>query len=225
MKKVLIADDDIHIRALLRTVLTQEGYRVIEAGDGDEAAKHLAETPVDLAVLDVMMPGRSGLDLCTEIRSQYDIPVILLTAREQLEDKEAGYAHGTDDYITKPFEPRELLFRMNALFRRYSLASSDKIRLNRLTIDRKNHEITEGDFTLLLPLKEFELLAQLAQYPGRLFERGELIRLLWGADYEGDERTVDVHIKRLRDRFAEYGDDFSIRTVRGIGYKLEVHRR
>lgn len=225
MKKVLIADDDIHIRALLRTVLTQEGYRVIEARDGDEAAKHLAEASVDLAVLDVMMPGRSGLDLCTEIRSQYDIPVILLTAREQLEDKEAGYAHGTDDYITKPFEPRELLFRMNALFRRYSLASSDKIRLNRLTIDRKNHEITDGDFTLLLPLKEFELLAQLAQYPGRLFERGELIRLLWGADYEGDERTVDVHIKRLRDRFAEYGDDFSIRTVRGIGYKLEVHRR
>ncbi|MEJ8305406.1 response regulator transcription factor [Saccharibacillus sacchari] len=225
MKKVLIADDDIHIRALLRTVLTQEGYRVIEARDGDEAAKHLAATPVDLAVLDVMMPGRSGLDLCTEIRSLYDIPVILLTAREQLEDKEAGYAHGTDDYITKPFEPRELLFRMNALFRRYSLASSEKIRLNRLTIDRKNHEVTDGDATLLLPLKEFELLAQLAQYPGRLFERGELIRLLWGADYEGDERTVDVHIKRLRNRFAEYGDDFSIRTVRGIGYKLEVHRR
>jgi len=225
MKKVLIADDDIHIRALLRTVLTQEGYRVIEARDGDEAAKHLAEASVDLAVLDVMMPGRSGLDLCTEIRSQYDIPVILLTAREQLEDKEAGYAHGTDDYITKPFEPRELLFRMNALFRRYSLASSEKIRLNRLTVDRKNHEVTDGETTLLLPLKEFELLAQLAQYPGRLFERGELIRLLWGADYEGDERTVDVHIKRLRHRFAEYGDDFSIRTVRGIGYKLEVHRR
>ncbi len=225
MKKVLIADDDIHIRALLRTVLTQEGYRVIEARDGNEAAKQLAETPVDLAVLDIMMPGRSGLDLCTEIRNSYDIPVILLTAREQLEDKEAGYTHGTDDYITKPFEPRELLFRMNALFRRYSLASSEKIRLNRLTIDRKNHEVTDGDTTLLLPLKEFELLAQLAQYPGRLFERGELIRLLWGADYEGDERTVDVHIKRLRDRFAGYGDDFSIRTVRGIGYKLEVHRR
>ncbi len=225
MKKILIADDDGHIRALLRTVLTQEGYRVIEAKDGDEAARLMDETPVDLAVLDVMMPGRNGLDLCTQIRALYDIPVILLTAREQLSDKEAGYAHGTDDYITKPFEPRELLFRMNALFRRYSLASSEKIRLNRLTIDRKNHEVTDGETTLLLPLKEFELLAQLAQYPGRLFERGELIRLVWGADYEGDERTVDVHIKRLRQRFADYEDDFVIRTVRGIGYKLEVPRR
>lgn len=225
MKKILIADDDSHIRALLRTVLTQEGYKVIEAKDGDQAARLMAETPVDLAVLDVMMPGQNGLDLCTEIRSLYDIPVILLTAREQLADKEAGYAHGTDDYITKPFEPRELLFRMNALFRRYSLASSEKIRLNRLTVDRKNHEVTDGETTLLLPLKEFELLAQLAQYPGRLFERGELIRLVWGADYEGDERTVDVHIKRLRQRFADYEDDFAIRTVRGIGYKLEVPRR
>ncbi|OWA37239.1 DNA-binding response regulator [Saccharibacillus sp. O16] len=225
MKKVLIADDDLHIRTLLRTVLTQEGYRVIEARDGDEAARFMAETPVDLAVLDVMMPGQNGLDLCTQIRSLYDIPVILLTAREQLSDKEAGYAHGTDDYMTKPFEPKELLFRMNALFRRYSLASSDKIRLNRLTIDRKNHEVTDGESTLLLPLKEFELLAQLAQYPGRLFERGELIRLVWGADYEGDERTVDVHIKRLRQRFADYDEDFTIRTVRGIGYKLEVPRR
>lgn len=225
MKKVLIADDDSHIRALLRTVLTQEGYKVIEAKDGDEAARLMAETPVDLAVLDVMMPGQSGLDLCTEIRSLYDIPVILLTAREQLADKEAGYAHGTDDYITKPFEPRELIFRMNALFRRYSLASSEKIRLNRLTVDRKNHEVTDGETTLLLPLKEFELLSQLAQYPGRLFERGELIRLVWGADYEGDERTVDVHIKRLRQRFADYDDDFAILTVRGIGYKLEVRRK
>ncbi|NGZ74367.1 response regulator [Saccharibacillus alkalitolerans] len=225
MKKVLIADDDAHIRTLLRTVLTQEGYRVVEARDGDEAAARLAESPVDLAILDVMMPGRSGLDLCTDIRASYDIPVILLTAREQLTDKEAGYAHGTDDYITKPFEPRELLFRMNALFRRYSLASSEKIRLNRLTVDRKNHEVTDGDAVLLLPLKEFELLAQLAEYPGRLFERGELIRLVWGADYEGDERTVDVHIKRLRQRFADYGDEFAIRTVRGIGYKLEVARK
>ncbi|QDH19389.1 response regulator transcription factor [Saccharibacillus brassicae] len=225
MKKVLIADDDAHIRTLLRTVLTQEGYRVFEAEDGDAASRLLAETPVDLAILDVMMPGVNGLDLCTEIRGLYDIPVILLTAREQLADKEAGYAHGTDDYVTKPFEPRELLFRMNALFRRYSLASSEQIKLNRIVIDRQNHEVTDGHTTLLLPLKEFELLAQLAGHPGRLFERGDLIRLVWGADYDGDERTVDVHIKRLRQRFAEHTEDFTIRTVRGIGYKLEVGRR
>jgi DNA-binding response OmpR family regulator len=124
--------------------------------------------------------------------------------------------------VTKPFEPEELLFRIKALFRRYSVASDDKIRLNSVVIDRKNYEISVGNEVLLLPGKEFELLSQLAQYPGRLFSRSELIELVWGADYEGDDRTVDVHIKRLRQRFAGYQNDFIIRTVRGIGYKVEM---
>ncbi|AIQ47081.1 heme transporter CcmC [Paenibacillus sp. FSL R7-0273] len=222
MKKILVADDDLNIRTLLRHVLTREGYLVVEAGDGREALGLLKEHTVDLAVVDVMMPQMDGLELCQHIRETYDIPVILLTARQQLSDKEQGYLHGTDDYVTKPFEPEELLFRMKALFRRYSVASDDRIRLNSLVIDRKNYEISDGNDVLLLPVKEFELLAQLAQYPGRLFSRSELIELVWGADYEGDERTVDVHIKRLRQRFADYQNDFLIRTVRGIGYKVEM---
>ncbi|MNI17598.1 Heme response regulator HssR [compost metagenome] len=222
MKKILVADDDVNIRTLLRHVLTREGYIVLEAADGREAIGLMKGSTVDLAVVDVMMPNMDGLELCQHIRETYDIPVILLTARQQLSDKEQGYLRGTDDYVTKPFEPEELLFRIKALFRRYSVAASDKIRLNSLVIDRKNYEISDGNDVLLLPVKEFELLAQLAEYPGRLFSRSELIELVWGADYEGDERTVDVHIKRLRDRFSEYKNDFTIRTVRGIGYKVET---
>lgn len=222
MKKILVADDDVHIRTLLRHVLMREGYMVAEAGDGREAAALMREQTVDLAVVDVMMPHMDGLELCAHIRETYDIPIILLTARQQLSDKEQGYLRGTDDYVTKPFEPEELLFRIKALFRRYSIASDDRIRLNSIVIDRKNYEISDGTDVLLLPVKEFELLAQLAQYPGRLFSRGELIELVWGADYEGDERTVDVHIKRLRQRFSGHQDDFVIRTVRGIGYKVDL---
>lgn len=222
MKQLLITDDDVNNRALLNHYMTRAGYRVLEAQDGEEAISRLKEHPVDLVILDVMMPKLDGLTLCEYVRENYDIPIILLTARDQLADKERGYLSGTDDYVTKPYELPELLFRIKALFRRYSVPSSDKIRLNHVLIDRRNHEVMDGDSVILLPLKEFELLVQLAQYPGRLFSRDELIRLVWGADYVGDERTVDVHIKRLRKRFAGNAKGFSIHTVRGIGYKIEV---
>ncbi|MDR6726993.1 DNA-binding response OmpR family regulator [Paenibacillus amylolyticus] len=202
--------------------MTKEGYQVIEAEDGVEAIERLRENSIDLAIIDIMMPRLDGLELCDVIRQNYDIPIIMLTARDQLLDKKQGYLQGTDEYVTKPFEPEEMVFRVKALFRRYNRTSSDIIRMNRIVIDRKNVEVTDGESILFLPMKEFELLSQLAQFPGRLFSRDELIRLVWGADYEGDDRTVDVHIKRLRQRFAEYVDDFVIQTVRGIGYKIEV---
>ncbi|PHB80238.1 DNA-binding response regulator, partial [Bacillus pseudomycoides] len=126
------------------------------------------------------------------------------------------------DYIVKPFEPAEVIFRMKALLRRYQMLSADVITLHGTTIDRKSFEVKCNDQTILLPLKEFELLSQLAGYPGRTFSREELIELVWGMDFEGDERTVDVHIKRLRDRFSKRTDDFQIKTVRGLGYKLEL---
>lgn len=225
MKHILLADDDPHLRELVRHVITREGFKVSEARDGEEAARLLERQTFDLAIVDIMMPRMDGLALCSHIRENYDLPVIMLTARDRLSDKEQAYLRGTDDYMTKPFEPEELLFRIKALFRRYTRSARDSLKLNRVTIDRQNHEVTAGDEVLLLPLKEFELLAQLAEFPGRLFARDELIRLLWGADYEGDERTVDVHIKRLRQRFAEYEEDFVIQTVRGIGYKIEVKSR
>jgi len=225
MKHILIADDDSNIRTLLRHVLLQEGYRVTEAEDGLTAEELARKEAFDLAILDVMMPGMDGFTLCERLREREDLPIILLTARDQLSDKEQGYLRGTDDYVTKPFEPAELLFRVKALFRRYLRTANDRIKMNRIVIDRKTAEVTDGETVFLLPLKELELLSQLAQFPGRVFSREELIQLIWGADYEGDDRTVDVHIKRLRQRFAGYEADFAIKTIRGLGYKIEVAGR
>ncbi|MNZ84417.1 Heme response regulator HssR [compost metagenome] len=177
---------------------------------------------IHLAIVDIMMPLKNGWELCEEIRKYYDIPVIMLTAKGAIEDKERAYLSGTDDYMVKPFEPKELLFRMKALLRRYQMVSSDLIRLNHVTIDRQSYEVRAGDQPMALPLKEFELLAQLAQHPGRIFTREQLLQLIWGQDFSGDSRTIDVHIKRLRERFAQHTDDFIISTIRGIGYKLEV---
>jgi DNA-binding response OmpR family regulator len=222
MIHILIADDDAHIRELLQYHLQTEGYTVFTTADGEEASALLAEEQVHLAVVDVMMPNKDGYQLCEEIRRYYDVPVILLTAKDQLVDKERGFAVGTDDYLTKPFEPRELLFRIKALLRRYQMVSADKIRLNETTIDRKSYEVQGHGKVLMLPMKEFELLSQLASYPDRTFSREELIQLIWGTDFDGDDRTVDVHIKRLRERFADRSGDFRIRTIRGVGYKLEA---
>ncbi len=222
---ILIADDDRNIRELLKFHLEKEGYMVSEVKDGNEASLLLEKERIHLAVVDIMMPYKNGLDLCKEIRDQYDLPVILLTAKDQLIDKEKGYFAGTDDYLVKPFEPRELLFRIKALLRRYRMVNSESISLNQTVIDRKSYEVRIKGNTLLLPLKEFELLAQLGSFPDQVFTREQLIELVWGADFAGDDRTVDVHIKRLRERFAKRTDDFVITTVRGLGYKLEVNKK
>ncbi|QMV42874.1 response regulator transcription factor [Cohnella cholangitidis] len=219
---IVVADDDPSIRELLRLVLSKEGYVVLEAEDGAQASRICENEQVHLAIVDVMMPGVDGLELCREIREHYDIPVIMLTAKGQLEDKEQGYLAGTDDYMVKPFEPKELLFRIKALLRRYRLVSSEVIRLGNVSIDRKGYEIRIGEEQITIPLREFELLAQLASQPGRIYTREQLIRLIWGADYDGDSRTVDVHVKRLRERFADRQADFVITTIRGLGYKLEA---
>jgi len=222
---ILVADDDPHIRELLRLTLKREGYLVWEAADGEAALELTQREQVHLAIVDVMMPQMDGWELCREIRSRCEIPILMLTAKGAIEDKEKAYLSGTDDYLTKPFEPKELLFRVKALLRRYQMVSSEEIRLGRTVIDRKSYEIRSGDETFVIPLKEFELLAQLASQPGRIFTREQLVRMIWGADYEGDSRTVDVHIKRLRERFQSRADDFVISTVRGLGYKLEVPGR
>ncbi|MCQ6561127.1 response regulator transcription factor [Paenibacillus mendelii] len=219
---LLIADDDPSIRTLLRLVLTKEGYAVLEAEDGKQAVEILETERIHLAVVDVMMPAMNGLELCREIRGQYDIPVMMLTAKGGIEDKEKGFLSGTDDYMVKPFEPKELVFRIQALLRRYRLVSADTIRLGGVTINRQSYEVKRGADTIALPLREFELLTQLASNPGRIYTREQLIELVWGADFAGDSRTVDVHIKRLREKFTGDENDFVITTIRGLGYKLEV---
>ncbi|HBZ83016.1 MULTISPECIES: response regulator transcription factor [Brevibacillus] len=219
---ILVADDDAHIRELLRFYLEKEGYRVLAAADGSQASVLLEQEKVQLAIVDVMMPGKNGWELCKEIREYYDIPVIMLTAKGEVRDKEKGFLAGTDDYLTKPFEPTELLYRIRALLRRYQMVSKQVIVMHDTVIDRMSHVVKIKDEVMHLPLKEFELLAQLASFPDRTFTRDQLLDLVWGGDNESDSRTIDVHIKRLREKFTDKTDDFVISTVRGLGYKLEV---
>ncbi|PAV28195.1 DNA-binding response regulator [Virgibacillus profundi] len=222
MITILLVDDDPHIRELLRFYLQKEGYQTIEAADGQEALDQLEEKRVQLAIVDIMMPNVDGYQLCEEIRVYYDIPVIMLTAKGEISDKEKAYHAGTDDYIVKPFEPKEVLFRIKALLRRFQMINEEMITIGNTTINRKSYEVQSNGKIIILPLKEFELLAQLASYPNRIFSREQLIEFVWGNDYEGNDRTVDVHIKRLRERFPSDKHDFSIQTVRGLGYKLET---
>ncbi|MFF5996926.1 response regulator transcription factor [Lysinibacillus sp. KU-BSD001] len=223
MTTILIVDDDIHVLQLVRIYLSEQGYKVLEAKDGGEALKILHKEQCDLAVVDVMMPFMDGFTLTKEIRKHFHIPIILLTAKNQIEDKEQGFLAGTDDYLVKPFEPKELSFRIKALLRRYDQQADESIiRIGETTINKKSYEVKIGERTILLPLKEFELLFWLMANPAQVFSRDQLIEHIWGLDYEGDERTVDVHIKRLRERFSKWTDDFQIKTVRGVGYALEA---
>ncbi|MGI8387207.1 response regulator transcription factor [Robertmurraya sp. P23] len=225
MTNILIVDDDINILKLLDVHLSEAGYQVFEAQDGIKALSILSNIKCDLAVVDVMMPYMDGYALTKEIRNRYDIPIILLTAKNQIEDKEQGFHSGTDDYLVKPFEPKELLFRIKALLRRYDIQPDGSIvRVGDTIINKKSYEVQIGSRTILLPLKEFELLYFLISSPRQVFSRDHLIEHIWGLDYEGDERTVDVHIKRLRERFSKLTEDFQIKTVRGIGYLLETKR-
>src|SRR5690625_1507245 len=221
--KILVVDDDPHIRELLLLYLRKEGYDTLSASDGKEALELLQETPVHLAIVDIMMPNIDGYELCEKIREEYDIPIMMLTAKGEITDKERAYLAGTDDYIVKPFEPREVLFRTKALLRRYNMVSEEIIKFGNTTINRKSYDVTSNGEVVTLPLREFELLAQLGSFPGRTFTREQLIELVWGLDFTGSDRTVDVHIKRIRERFTGLDDTFSIETVRGLGYKLEEH--
>lgn len=221
MRKVLVVDDDKNIRNLVRLHLREEGFSVLLAEDGQKALDLLETTPCDMAVVDIMMPHVDGYELTEDIREYYDIPVILLTAKSQMRDKEKGFLSGTDDYLVKPFEPKELVYRIKALFRRYEKNAQDVITIGTTVISRKSYEVTVREQVFILPLKEFELLFYLASHLNQVITREVIIEQVWGYDFEGDERTVDVHIKRLRERFSKITDDFHIKTIRSVGYALE----
>lgn len=222
MMKILVVDDDPNILELVSIQLTQAGYTVQKALNGFEALALIEKDYPDLAVVDVMMPGMDGYTLTKQIRSETDIPVLLLTAKGELEDKEKGFLSGSDDYVVKPFEPKELQFRINAILRRYDKAVDAFIQAGPLKINRQSYEVSIGKKTLLLPLKEFELLSVLASRPNTVFTREILLERVWGYDYEGDEQTINVHIKRIRKKLGQLTDAVVIGTVRGVGYKLEV---
>jgi two-component system, OmpR family, response regulator len=225
MAAILIVDDDINILYLVKNQLQEAGHIVFQASNGSDALKVLDNSVIDLAVVDIMMPGMDGYELTKAIRESHDIPVIMLTAKGQIEDKELGFLSGTDDYIVKPFNPKELIFRINALFRRYQKRSNLMITIGNVTINQQNFEVQADDRTIILPLKEFELLSFMASRPNQVFTRNQLIEEIWGLDFTGDERTLNVHIKRLRDRFSDLTNDFTIKTIRGIGYLVEVKNK
>ncbi len=222
MSKILIVDDDPHIRELASLFLRKDGFDVLEAADGVEALSKLEAVKVDLAIIDVMMPKMDGWELCQEIRQTFDIPILMLTAKGETSQKLKGFQLGTDDYVVKPFEPLELVARVHALLKRYRIAASQTIQIGELTMDRKAFEVKVNGESLTLPLKEFELLFKLASYPGRTFSREQLIEDIWGYDFTGTDRTLDVHINRLRERFPPEKHSFRITTIRGLGYRLEV---
>jgi two-component system OmpR family response regulator len=222
MSKILIVDDDAHIRELARFFLQNEGFDTYEAADGVEALAKLESVKVDMVILDVMMPNMDGWELCRQLREAYDIPLLMLTAKGETSQKLKGFQLGTDDYLVKPFDPLELVARVKALLKRYRIVASQTVQVGDLLMNRKTYEVSVGGGSLTLPLKEFELLFTLASSPGRTFSRDQLIEDIWGYDFEGNERTLDVHINRLRERFPEERHTFRIRTIRGLGYRLEV---
>ncbi|KAF0820051.1 MULTISPECIES: response regulator transcription factor [unclassified Cytobacillus] len=219
--KILVVDDDLHIQKLVTIHLNREGYQVLRADNAQEALKLLEEQTADLAVVDVMMPGMDGFELTRLLTDDFGIPVILLTAKGQLSDKEQGFLSGSEDYIVKPFEVKELLFRVAVVLRRAGRAMETVVKAGNLTIDRKSFEVEINQETILFPLKEFELLSLLSARKNKITQRAALIEQAWGADYEGSEQTLNTHINRVRDRLKKYGANVEIQTIRGIGYKLE----
>ena len=218
--KILIADDEESIIEVVKIYLEKEGYSVLTALDGDTAIElEIAEKP-DLLILDIMLPKMSGLELCRAI--EREVPVIFLTAKTSEEDKIAGFALGADDYITKPFSPRELIARVKAVMRRSNLAGTDGIiSVDGMSIDLNNKNVKIADALVTLTPKEFELLYFLLKHPKQTFSREKLLTNIWGYDFEGDERTVDATIKRLRQKLLHPHYHY-IQTSRGFGYKFEV---
>lgn len=221
--KILIVDDDENISEILNMYLESSGYTTKIASTGKRAQELFLEYNPNLVLLDVMIPGIDGIDVLKWVRKQGEVPVIMLTAKGDTFDKVLALELGADDYIVKPFEPKELLARVKAVLRRYSAdnAKSEIIKLSDLSIDPTSYKVIFNKEDIKMPPKEFELLYYLAKNKNRVFTREQLLCEVWGYDYPGDSRTVDVHIKRLREKLTS-GEEWQIETVWGVGYKFEV---
>ncbi|PEJ59149.1 DNA-binding response regulator [Bacillus sp. AFS002410] len=221
MATILVVDDDASIREFVSLFLQQEFFLVKEASDGQEALEIAEEHEIDLAIIDIMLPKVDGWELCKEFRKLYDFPILMLTAKGETVQKIKGFNLGADDYMVKPFEPLELLVRLKALLRRYQINQSQTVQIGEFWMDKNTFKVALEKNSYDLPLKEFNLLYKLAEAPGRTFTREQLIDSIWGIHFSGNDRTLDVHINRLRERFKEQ-TYFQIKTIRGLGYRLEV---
>lgn len=219
--KIMVVDDEMHIRELVRFYLDKAGFDTIEAANAEEALDIVENQYIDLAVVDIMMPGMDGFELVEQMRQYREFPVIMLTAKSQSKDKLRGFSSGIDDYVTKPFDPDELMARVKTILKRYSINSSNVVKIGDVIFDGDKYEVRYQDQIIHLPLKQFELAFELAKNPNQIFTREQLIEKIWGMDYDGFDRTVDVHIKRIRENLGHL-PGFKVVTVRGLGYKIEV---
>ena len=223
--KILVADDDSNICELLRLYLEKEGFIAVTASDGEQAlAVFEAEKP-DLILLDVMMPRLDGWQVCREIRKKSQCPIIMVTAKGEVFDRVLGLELGADDYVVKPFETKEVIARIRAVLRRSGVSESHKSRVveyDGLTINMENYELRVKGKVVDTPPKEMELIFHLASNPNRVYTRDQLLDEVWGFEYYGDSRTVDVHVKRLREKLDDVSDKWNLKTVWGVGYKFEV---
>lgn len=220
MFSILVAEDDNVLRELMSDYLEENGYHVLRANDGQEAMRLIDLHHVDLLICDIMMPQMDGYTLTQELRSAYSLPIIIVTAREAMEDKRRGFLAGADDYMVKPVDFEELVLRVNALLRRAQAVADHRLQIGDTLLDYDTLTVTGATQEVTLPKKEMQLLFKLLSSPNKTFTRRQLMDELWGLESDADERTVDVHIKRLREKFSE-PCDFSIVTVRGLGYRAE----
>lgn len=222
MFQILVVEDDANVRKLMKAVLTQYGYKALLASDGIEALRMMESHHVDLILLDVMLPHMDGYDFTRTLReSDVDTPIMMITAKETPQDKRRGFLAGTDDYMVKPVDEEEMMLRVAALLRRSRIAADHRLQIGSTELNFNSLSINVNGKYESLPKKEFLLLFKLLSYPGRIFTRRQLMDDIWDMDSESDERTVDVHINRLRDRFRG-SNDFKIQTVRGLGYKAVI---
>ena len=224
-KKALVIEDDANIAELLRLYLERDGFEVRAAGDGGAGLEEFRAWQPDIVLLDIMLPVLDGWGVLREIRRESRVPVIMLTARSETPDKVSGLEQGADDYITKPFEVKELLARIHAVLRRSEepdAKPSRRLEFDKLIIDLDSYELIVDGKRIDTPPKEMELLYHLAASPNRVFTRNQLLDEVWGFDYFGDSRTVDVHVKRLREKLEGVSDKWSVKTVWGVGYKFEL---
>ena len=222
-KKILIVEDEANIRELLRLYLEREGYTVLEAENGVEGIKKWKSDKPDMLLLDVMMPVMDGWAVCREIRAESDVPIIMLTAKGETADRVSGLEMGADDYIVKPLEMPEVIARVRAVLRRMAPDDApEKLSFDNLVIDKQAYDLVIKGKRVDAPPKEIELLYFLASSPNRVFTRAQLLDDVWGFDYFGDTRTVDVHVKRLREKLEGVSDKWELKTVWGVGYKFET---
>lgn len=225
-EKILICDDDRNICELLRLYLEKEGYALCIANDGVEALEKFNSESPDMILLDIMMPRLDGWQVCREIRKKSDVPIIMITAKGETFDKVLGLELGSDDYVVKPFDPKEIVARIKAIMRRADKSSSEndtkEVSYDKLIVNMTKYELKVDGRVVDTPPKELELLYHLASNPNRVYTRDQLLDEVWGFEYYGDSRTVDVHIKRLREKLEGVSDQWMLKTVWGVGYKFEV---